>query len=194
MDDLLVITNSQSTLVVETIAPETLDALSTLGMCEQEPETKDRLGKDIKNSIGDDLSINRPLASSITDTPDNWVKSPEDQGESTDGSKELSSVVVLGGNSTTTRDDELPDNDKVGNASHGIVSPFLSISGTKGSEETEENHDEICNDGNKDRSTIHSSEESKIQKQERSGQTPIDVSSPENLTEDMLNSVWNMLV
>jgi len=150
-------------------------------MSKQKPETKDRLGKNIKDSISNDLSINRPLAGTITNTPDNWVESPKDQSEATNGSEELGGAAVLGHDSTATWDDELVDDDEVCNAGHGVVSPFLTISGTEGSEETEENHDEICNDGNEDGSSVQASEESEIQKQERGGQAPVNVSGPEDL-------------
>ena len=42
-------------------------------MGEEEPETKDGLGKDVKNSIGDDLSVDINVAGSISDTPDTRI-------------------------------------------------------------------------------------------------------------------------
>jgi len=163
-------------------------------MSSQQPEAKDRLGQNIKNSISDNLSINRPLAGTITNTPDNWVKSPEDESEASKGSEEFSCSVVLGGNSLTARDDQLVDDDEVSCTSHSIVSPFLAISGTESSEETEENHDEISYNGNEDGGSIETSKESQIEEQERSGERPIDVTSPEDLTVDVLNSVRDVLV
>jgi hypothetical protein len=41
-------------------------------MCEQEPETEDRLGQNVENGVGDNLGINRPLAGSVTDTLNNY--------------------------------------------------------------------------------------------------------------------------
>lgn len=191
---LIVITNSQRTLTVESMAPETLNRLRRSSMSKQEPETKDGLSKNIKNSISNDLRINTPLASTITDTPDNGVESPEDQSEATDGSKELGGSVVLGQRSTTTRDDELVDDDEVCDASNSIVSPLLAIILAKGSKETKENHDDVRNDGDEDACSIHASKESKVQEQERSGQAPVNVAGPEDLAEDVVDGVGDVIV
>ena len=37
---------------------------------EQEPETKDRLGKDIENGVTDNLGIDTDVPGAISDTPD----------------------------------------------------------------------------------------------------------------------------
>lgn len=39
-------------------------------MGKEEPESKDWLGEDIENGVGDDLSINIDVARSISNTPD----------------------------------------------------------------------------------------------------------------------------
>ena len=39
-------------------------------MGEEKPEAEDRLGKHIKDGIGDNLSINAGTAGAISDTPD----------------------------------------------------------------------------------------------------------------------------
>lgn len=132
-------------------------------MGEDEPETKDGLGQDIEDSVGDDLGIDAPLTGTITNTPDNGVQSPEKKSESTNGGEQLGGLVVLGGNSTTARDTQLPDNDEVGNTGHGVVSPLLAIGGTEGSEETEENHDQVSNKGDEDAGTVQASEEGKVE-------------------------------
>jgi len=160
----------------------------------QQPEAKDGLGQNIKNSISDDFSINRPLAGTITNTPNNWVKSPENEGEASKGSEKLGCSAVLGGDSLAARDGKLVDDDEVSYTSHSIVSPFLAIIGTEGSEETEENHDEISYNSDDDGRSIETGKESQIEEQERSGERPINVTSPEDLTVDVLNGVRNMLV
>ena len=39
-------------------------------MGEEEPEAKDGLGKDVKDSIADDLGVNINVAGAISNTPD----------------------------------------------------------------------------------------------------------------------------
>lgn len=39
-------------------------------MRQEEPEAKDRLGKDVKDSVSDNFSVDRDVARSISDTPD----------------------------------------------------------------------------------------------------------------------------
>ena len=191
---LLVITNSQGTLRAQSVAPESFNSSGLSGMCEQEPETKDRLSKDIQDGISDNLSINAPLAGTITDTPDNWVQGPEDEGEATNGSKELGGRVILAHDCTTTRDDKLVDDDKVCNAGHGIPSPLLPVTLAVSSKETSKNHDKVCNDGNEDASTVHTSQEGQVEEEEWCSQAPVNITGPEHLTEDMLDVVGSMLV
>ena len=163
-------------------------------MCEQKPETKDRLSKDIQDGISDNLSINAPLASTITDTPDNWVQGPEDEGEATNGSKELGGRAILAHDCTATRDDKLVDDNEVCNASHSIPSPLLAIALAVSSKETSKNHDEICNNGNEDASTVHAGQESQVEEEEWCSQAPVDITGPEHLTEYMLDGVGSVLV
>ena len=39
-------------------------------MRDEEPETKDGLGEDVKYSVGDDFTINRHMTTTISDAPD----------------------------------------------------------------------------------------------------------------------------
>lgn len=39
-------------------------------MGEEEPESENGLGKDVEDSVGDDLRVNVDVARSISDTPD----------------------------------------------------------------------------------------------------------------------------
>lgn len=97
-------------------------------MSEEEPEAKDRLREDIKNSIRNNLSIDIGDAGSICNTPDtetmsvilhedarsrdiHWVYRPEDQGKASNGAEECSSLLVLVLHYTTTIDGELVDHD-----------------------------------------------------------------------------------
>lgn len=175
--------------------PEAIESWgSAASVCKQEPEAKDRLGKNIEDGISHDLGIHAPLAGTISNTPDNWIESPEDEGEGTNGGKEVSGGAVLARRSTASWNDELVHNDEVSSAGHGIVSPLGTLSGTEGGKETEENHEHISDYGDEDVGTIQASEEGQIEEKEWGGDTPVDVPSPEDLAVDMLNGIWGMLV
>lgn len=73
LSTLLVITNAERALVVETVSPEATDlnvGLRHVLVGKEEPKTEDWLGKNVKDGVGDDLSVNAGLAGAIGDTPD----------------------------------------------------------------------------------------------------------------------------
>jgi hypothetical protein len=75
MNDLgtVVLTQADSTLLVETVRPETVEldvALGHVGVSDQEPSTEDSLGKHVQDGVGDDLAINANLARAVGKTPD----------------------------------------------------------------------------------------------------------------------------
>ncbi len=176
------------------MAPESFDGSGISAMCEQKPETKDRLSEDVQDGISNDLSIDTPLASTITDTPDNWVQGPENEGEAADGSIQLGGGVALAQDCTATRDDELVDDDEVSNAGNSVPSPLLTIVLAESSEEASQNHDDVCNDGNEDASTVHACQESQVEEEKWCSHAPVNISGPEHLAEDMFDSVGNVLV
>jgi len=191
----LIVIDADGSLASQTVAPPSINGCSSItAMGEQEPETEDWLGKNIKNGIGDDFTINRPLASSITNTPNDWVKSPEDQGEASNGSEELRGLSILGHDSTTARNGKLVNNDQVGSTSHGVPSPLLSIAASEGGEETGQNHDDISDNCNENVGAVEASEEGKVEKEKRSGDGPVNVTSPEDLSVDVLEGSWDVLV
>lgn len=69
----IILTNTDSTLAVESIGPEASKlnlALGHVGVLDEKPSTKDALGKNIQDGIGNDLTINTNFARSISKTPD----------------------------------------------------------------------------------------------------------------------------
>jgi len=70
---LLVIANTDVTLGVESVGPESTEVNVGLGhalVAKEEPKTENRLSEDIENSVGDDLGVNAGLAGAVGDTPD----------------------------------------------------------------------------------------------------------------------------
>ena len=91
--------------------------------------------------------------------------------------------------------DKHPDHNEVGNAGNGVPAPLLwSALSAECSEETGQDHDEIGNDSEQDAASVHSSEKSKIQKEEGSGKTPVDITCPVDLAVDVVLGVWDVLV
>ena len=89
----------------------------------------------------------------------------------------------------------MPDDDQVGNASNRIPSPFLrSALTTKGGKETSENHDQVGNDGHDGASTINTSEQAQVEQKQRCRDAPVNITSPINLTIDVLVGVGHVLV
>ncbi len=176
------------------MAPPSTNRRSISGVCEQKPETEDRLGEDVQDGISDDLSVNIPLACTVSNAPNNGVQSPENEGEGTNGSKERRGGAVLALDCGTASDGELVDNYEVCNAGEGIVSPLCAVGVAEGSEETEEDHEDVCYDGNDDTSSIQTSQESEVEEKERGGDAPVDISGPVHLAVDVLDGVGNILV
>ena len=124
-----------------------------------------------------------------------WVDGPEDEGEATDGSEEVADLATLGSSSWATVEDELPDDNQVGNACNGVPSPLLwSALSTESSEETSQDHDQVGDDGDEDAATVHASEKSEIKEQEWGGDGPVDVTGIVDLAVDVLGGVWDVLV
>lgn len=91
--------------------------------------------------------------------------------------------------------DELPDNDEVGNAGNGVPAPLLGgLLRAEGSEETSENHDDVCNNGDQDVGTGKTSEQRKVEEQKRSGDGPVNVTGPVDLAVDVVLGGGNVLV
>ena len=67
-----VVLKTNSTLATESVGPEAAKidvGLGDFGMGDQKPDTEDGLGEDVKNSVGNDLSVNGQLARAISDAP-----------------------------------------------------------------------------------------------------------------------------
>ena len=72
----IVLTDADGTLPVEAVGPETVElniAFAEIGMGNQEPGTEDTLGKNIQDSVGDNLAVNTDDAGTISKTPDTKV-------------------------------------------------------------------------------------------------------------------------
>lgn len=184
---------------------------------EEEPGSEDRLGKDVQDCVGDDLLVDAHVAGAIGDTPDtvkkvvsimwdtrsvlrrcydlHWVDSPDDDGETSNGGIKATNLATLGCGRRTTGNDEMPEDEDVGNAGNGIPAPLLwSVFRAEGSEETGQDHDKIGNDGHDDRATWSTGQEQEIEEKKWCRDGPINITGPVDLTEDVVVGVRDVLV
>lgn len=89
---------------------------------------------------------------------------------------------------------ELVDDHEVGNASYSIVSPLGALTRGEGSKEASQNHDDVSDDGNEYVGTAQSSEEAEIHEQKWSSNAPIDITSPVDLTLNLVDLCREVLV
>ena len=69
----VILTEADGTLAVETVGPEAVElnvALTQLGVSDQKPGTKDTLGENVQDSVGNDFTVNTDLAGTVGKTPD----------------------------------------------------------------------------------------------------------------------------
>jgi hypothetical protein len=121
------------------------------------------------------------------------IDGPEDQGETSNGTKESLGLAIFTSSGSTTIEGKLVDDDNVRNAGKCIPAPFLAISVTKSSKHASEDHDQISNDGNENVGTTKASEEAEIKEQEWGSNTPVDVTCIVYFTLDDFDGIWNML-
>jgi hypothetical protein len=188
----VVITETESTLTVEAVGPEATEVnigLTELSVGDDQPGTEDGLGKNIEDGVGDDLAIDTNTAGTVSEAPDaayvsscsslvvrenlHRVGGPKDEGVGSDGKEERGDVLSLSLDCSAAVDTKVPDDNEVGEAGNGVPSPLgRGTLRAESSEETSEDHDQVSDDGHGQVSTVHASEETKVKKQEGSGDGP----------------------
>lgn len=170
---LVIITHAKGALLAQTVGPEALNGGTTgeVVVGHEEPEAKDRLGKNVKHGVGNDFTIDRDVARAISDTPDakqsqsprcydgagsdiHWVDSPEDESKAPNGSVEGSGLLILGLGSLASVEGDLVDDDEVGNAGHGVPTPLGGLINLESGEEPSEDHDNVSEYSNQDAGTV----------------------------------------
>jgi len=194
----LVIANSELTLATKAVGPESFERWGSAGhavVSEEKPETKDWLGENVEDGVANNFGIETNKSATIGNTPDDWVDGPKDQSETSNSTIERLGLAVLVGNSLASVESQLVDNGEISNAGNYVIAPFLTIIVTEGSKETSKDHDNISNDGDQDVGTTETGQKSKIEEQEWSGNTPVDISCPVNSSvDDLGNGVWNITI
>lgn len=178
----LIILNADGALTDESSGPEAIerDNIGRSGMGNQQHEAEDWLSQKIKDTIGVDLSIDAELAVSVTEDPDNWVKSPQNQGEGGKSDKELAGRRGASSGSLASTVADFVDEDDVTDPGNDVVSPLLELVVVlgKASKHASQHHDEVGENDDGNVVAVEASEEGKVEKEEWSGDGPIDVASP----------------
>lgn len=68
-----VVLKTDGTLATNTVGPEATEVnvgLGHIGVGDEKPDTEDGLGEDVKDSVGNDLGVDRELARAVGNTPD----------------------------------------------------------------------------------------------------------------------------
>jgi len=191
---LIVVTNAKSTLGTYSMSPEASKlnvGLGELGVGEEQPEAEDWLGEDIENSICDNFLVDAEETGSVGNCPDDWVRSPDEECVKGDGSEEFSSLASLDSSLWAAIDNEMPDDEDVGNASDGVPAPFLASVLAVCSEQSGQDHDDVCEDEHHDVASIESSQQGEVEEEKWGCQAPVNVTSPVYLAGDVLVGIWD---
>jgi len=194
----IVITKTDRTLATEAVGPEATDVSVDLRdprVHDQEPGTENGLGEDVQDGISDDFGIHGGVASTISDSPNNGVRSPDDERKPGNGGEEGSNLATLGRGHSAAVDGQVPDDDEVGDAGDGVPAPLLgSALGTESGEETGQDHDDVRKDSHEDVSAVETGQQAEVKEQQRSGNGPVDVTGPEDLAVHLGESIGNVVV
>jgi len=93
---LIVITNTEAALVAKTMGPKATKVntgLGELSVGEEEPEAEDWLSENIENSVSHDLLVDAEDARSVGYTPDDWIRSPDEESVERNGSEEFANLA-----------------------------------------------------------------------------------------------------
>lgn len=123
------------------------------------------------------------------------VDGPDDEGEAADGGEEVANLAALGSGGVAAVEDELPDDDEVGNAGNGVPAPLLGgLLRAERGKEAGEDHDDVGDDGDQDVGTGETSEQRKVEEEQRGGDGPVDVAGPVDLAVDVVLGGRDVLV
>lgn len=177
----------------ESLGPEAIKGndIRRSGVGNQEHEAKDWLGHEIKNAVSVDLSINTELTVSITKDPDNWVKSPENQGESSKRNKELASRRGAGSSGSASTETDLVYEYDIADPGNDVVSPLLELVVVVGEagEHAGQDHDQVGEDDDHDVVAIQAGKEGEVEEEKWGGDGPVDVAGPEEVAVNVLGVV-----
>jgi len=166
---------------------------------EEQEVGESELGGDIEDTVSDNLGIDRDLVGSLRKGKDDGVSGPEDEGHSAEESvKSLGLAASVLGSLDTVKDEDPPDVEEE-DARHGVESPSSSLtigpsSGHNGREQSSDDHENVSKDGEDSVVWAETGEETQRNKQERSGEQPIDGSGVVELSQESVFAGFGVVV
>lgn len=145
-----------------------------------EERAKDWLSQDIKDAVEDGLRIGSDDVGTLTDTPRDRVKGPEERSERATDKESAANVLAHSVGVLASLPGEHVNDEEECNAAEGEVTPLVD-STDQGANKTSHDHDLIDEDHIHDGGPRHTSCEKKIHEQERGGDEPVDVANVEDL-------------
>lgn len=123
------------------------------------------------------------------------VDNPEDQSSNGNGAKETGNSSAASSGGSRSRDSDVPDGEDKGDKTDRVPTPLLSSVGVANSREsTGKNEDDIGDNGHDGVGTINTSQQAQLENENRRGERPVDIASPEDLATDVVVGVGDVLV
>lgn len=148
----------------------------------EEKDTEAGLGGDIEDGVEENLSVGVDVVDTFTESPDDGVSEPEQCGIDRQAKIRLADLVVTGVSGLAGGDEEDVEDVEEEEAREGVEAESRLQVRVEGGEETREDHAEVSNDQEEKVGVSEASEETEVEEQERGGDGPVGVSSPEDFT------------
>lgn len=149
--------------------------VTLIGSGKEQPSTPDRLGDHIEDGKEEDLFVRVELGGTLAKSESNGVEGPDDNESKRDLVVETADLGAAEESGGSARSDELEENPSQGDAREGEETPLAGLGRVNTSNDTSDNHDLVGKDEDDDLSNGQASKESKVEKKERGGQSPVEV-------------------
>jgi len=157
-----------------------------VAVTEDEHGAEDGLREQVQDSVKDSLTVAADDVAALAETPGDWVQEPEEGGERTAHEEGSSNVAAESRSVATGLPDELVDDVEESEAGKDEVSPLVRRL-DECTNKTSDDHDLVDKNHEEDGWPWHAGGEEQVEKQERSGDEPVDVTDVEDLAVDASN-------
>jgi len=145
-----------------------------VAVAKDEESAEDWLGDEVKDTVKDGLGIGRDDIATLAKTKGNGVERPDDEGQAAAPDEDLADITAkVAGVLAGLENEHVPDPEE-SNAAKGEVAPLV-LGPDESTDETGDDHDLVDQDGPHDSGPGHASGEEKIEKEERSGDEPVNL-------------------
>lgn len=151
--------------------------VSLVGGGEEQPGTPDGLGNDIEDGKEEDLVVGAELAGTFAEGESDGVAGPDDNEGERDLVVQTTDLGAAEESGGAARSDELEQDPGKGDTRDGEEAPFADVGGVDTADDTSDDHDLVSENEDDDLGNGKTSEQGKIEEQQRSGESPVDVCS-----------------